>query len=158
MTDRKARHRLARGMRGEQGGAFVEMALLLPVLTLLLVGAGEFGRLAYYAIEVASAAHAGAQYGAESHITAANTSAIQSAAASDAVNLTQVATLTTTVTTSCVCSSGAAITCATAATCTARIIEYVQVNTSAPVSTLFTYPGLPTSYTLKGAATMRVEQ
>jgi hypothetical protein len=31
------------------------------------------------------------------------------------------------------------------------------VNTSAPVNSMFRYPGLPTSYTLLGQAVMRIE-
>jgi hypothetical protein len=62
---------------------------------------------------------------------------------------------------SCVCTSGASITCANAATtCVSpgRVLQYVTVNTTASLNTLFQYPGLPTTLTLAGKAQMRVEQ
>jgi len=48
------------------GQAMLELALVLPVLLLLTIGLIEFGRVAYYSIEVSDAARAGAQYGAQS--------------------------------------------------------------------------------------------
>ena len=140
------------------GQALVELALMFPIFLLLIVGAAEFGRLAYAAIEVANAARAGAAYGAQSHITASDTAGIQLAATQDAPNITGV---TATSINSCACSSGGTITCSTALTACpspARIIEYVSVNTTATVGPLFNYPGLPHTFTLTGQATMRVEQ
>ena len=69
-------HRIVRfacGRTGNQTGqALVELSLTLPILFLLLMGAAEFGTLAYSAIEVANAARAGVAYGAQSHVTAAD--------------------------------------------------------------------------------------
>lgn len=48
----------------EQGSALVELALSLPVLCLILLGAAEFARVAYASIEVTNAAHAAAIYAA----------------------------------------------------------------------------------------------
>jgi Flp pilus assembly protein TadG len=142
----------------DRGGSLLEIAFLMPVLLMMLVGAAEMGRVAYYAIEVNSAARAGAEYAAQNHATAANTTNIVLAASTDAAN---VGALTTTATTSCTCTSGTTITCSNAGTtCTspARIEEFVQVSTSATISPIFHYPGLPLSYSLSGHATMRVEQ
>jgi hypothetical protein len=61
---------------------------------------------------------------------------------------------------SCSCSDGTAVTCANAGTtCLSpgRIIEAVQVNTTAPINTVFKFPGIPNSMTLRGYALMRVE-
>lgn len=147
---------LRRVCRGNRGHAFVELALLMPVFTLLIVGSAEFARLAFAGIEVADAARAGAEYGAQNHGTAQNTSGMQSAATNDSPNVTNI---TATASTFCTCSDGTSITCANAAAnCSARIIEYVQVNTSAVVNPTFHIPGLPSTYTLKGEAAMRVEQ
>jgi Flp pilus assembly protein TadG len=146
---------------GSSGSSLVELALIMPVFTLLLAGAAEFSRLAYFGNEVMNAAHAGAAYGAQTSATASNTAAIQAAASNDAPNLTAIATLTTTPTIVCTCSNGTAITCANAATTClspARTIKFVQVRTSAPVSTPFSVPGLPTSFTLRGKAVMRIER
>jgi Flp pilus assembly protein TadG len=142
----------------EIGASLVELALMMPIFTVLLLGAAEFARLAYAYIEISNAARAGAAYGAQSHATASNTANIELAATNDGANLSG---LSATASTSCACSSGTSITCATAATaCVSpyRIIESVQVNTSASVSPLIHCPGLPTTYTLQGQAAMRVEQ
>jgi hypothetical protein len=40
----------------------------------------------------------------------------------------------------------------------ARLILFVQVNTSAAVSSVFQYPGIPRSITLRSQAIMRVAQ
>lgn len=142
----------------DPGQALVELALIFPILILLLVGAAEFGRLAYDAIEVANAARAGVAYAAQTHITASDTAGIQLAATQDAPNLTGI---TATPANFCACSTGGIITCSTALTSCpspARIIEYVQVDTTATVGPLFNYPGIPHSFTLTGQAIMRVEQ
>ncbi len=144
--------------RNDRGQALVELALMFPIFILLLVGAAEFGRLAYAAIEVSNAARAGASYGAQSHITASDFTNIQLAATQDALNVSGVSA---TAADSCACSSGGTITCSTALTsCPSpnRIIEYVQVNTSGTIDPLFHYPGLPTTFTLTGQSIMRVQQ
>ena len=146
-------------MGNDCGQALVELALLFPVFILLLVGAAEFGRLAYAAIEVANAARAGAAYGAQTHLTASYTTIkIPLAATQDAPNVTGIKA---TASNSCDCSSGSTISCTYALSLCpspARIIEYVHVNTTATVDTMFNYPGLPHTFTLTGQATMRVEQ
>lgn len=146
------------GKRSDTGQSLVELALMFPIFILLLVGAAEFGRLAYAAIEVSNAARAGASYGSLSHITASDFPNIELAATTDAANLTGV---TATATNFCACSTGGTITCSTALTSCpspARIIEYVQVNTSASFDPLFHLPGIPTTFPLSGQAIMRVEQ
>jgi Flp pilus assembly protein TadG len=149
---------LAVTWRSDRGSSLVEVSLLMPLFLLMLIGAAEMGRVAYYAIEVNSAARAAAEYAAENHATSVNTTNIALAATTDAAN---VGAVTTQVTTSCICSSGTTITCANAGTlCVspARIEEFVQVSTSATINPVFNYPGLPVSYALSGQATMRVEQ
>jgi Flp pilus assembly protein TadG len=148
-------------MCNDVGQALVELALLFPVFILLLVGAAEFGRLAYAAIEVSTAARAGVAYGAQSHITASDYAGMQLAATQDAPN---VAGISATATNSCACSSAPStpVSCTTVVTSCSpaplHSLEYVQVNTTATVGPLFNYPGLPHTFTLTGQATMRVEQ
>jgi Flp pilus assembly protein TadG len=145
-------------VRNDCGGAFVELALIMPMFTVLLAGAADFARLAYAGIEVSNAAHAGVQYGAQNRITALDIAGMKTAATNDGPDVTS---LRATASNSCVCTNGTSITCANAATACvspARTLQYVQVNTSAAVSPLFHYPGLPTTFNLQGQATMRVEQ
>jgi Flp pilus assembly protein TadG len=144
------------GVRSNTGQSLVELALMFPIFIILLIGAAEFGRLAYAAIEVSNAARAGASYGSLSRYRAADLSDIELAATQDAGNLTGV---TATATDFCACSTGGTITCLTAlTTCPspARVIAYVQVNTSASFDPLFHLPGLPTTFPLAGQAIMRV--
>ena len=144
--------------RDDKGQAFVELALVLPIFILLLVGTAEVGRIAFASIEVSNAARAGVSYGAQNHSTASDTSGIQTAATQDGPDLTDLQAVATQ---ACTCSSGTSITCANAGTnCLApnRIIEYVQVQTSAVVGTVFKFPGIPNSITLRGYAMMRVAQ
>jgi|SRR5271168_2840165 len=141
------------------GQAFVELALVLPIFILLLVGAAEVGYLAYVSIEVSNAARAGVAYGAQNHATASDTANIQLAAQKDAPNITS---LTTPIVTQvCYCSPSTSISCASAGTTClspSHIIEYVEVQTSAPVNTVFHFPGIASSVTFRGYAIMRVEQ
>lgn len=48
--------------RGEQGGAMVEFAILLPILLLLFAGATELGRLFFTYTSLAKATKVGARY------------------------------------------------------------------------------------------------
>lgn len=146
-------------VRSDIGQAFVELALVFPIFLLLLVGAAELGRMAFASIEVSNAARAGVAYGAQNHFTASDLGNIRLAATQDAPDITSMAPPN--VTLSCSCSNGATITCANAGTnCVspARIIESVQVKTSATVDTVFHLPGIPNSVTFRGQATMRVQQ
>ena len=153
-------------LRDNIGQAFVELALVLPIFILLLVGAAEIGRLAYASIEVSNAARAGVAYAAQSHTTAQDSANIQLAATTDAPNITN---LTATPSYSCSCESTGGVftapgSCAGISTAAgscpspSRIVLYVQVTTSAPINTMFHYPGIPNSITLRGFASMRAEQ
>src|ERR1700722_1435341 len=94
-------------VRSDVGQAFIELALILPVLVLLIIGAAELGRLAYASIEVSNSARAGVAYGAQNHITASDTTGIQVAARNDSTDIAS--TATPVVTLSCSCSDGTAI-------------------------------------------------
>lgn len=170
-------------LRKDSGSALVELALTVPVLMFMMIGAAELGRMAYYAIEVQNAARAAVAYGSEGLNTQADSSGMTIAADDEAPN---VGDLTVTATQSCVCqtingSTGAVVsdgsqqsasTCAgttetivgTCTTATAgdytNIVQYVNVTTTATVRTMFNYHwlglGIPSTYTLNGYAQMRV--
>lgn len=142
--------------RDEAGSSLIELALLLPIFATILVGSVEVAQLAYASIEVTNAARAGAEYGAQTHDTAVDSTGMQNVATAAGPN---VGNMQATATTFCTCSDGVSITCANAGTsCSARINEYVQVNTSASVTSVFHIAGLPRTITLKGVAVQRVEQ
>jgi Flp pilus assembly protein TadG len=140
----------------ESGQAIVEFALTMPVLVLLLLGAAEFGRVAYASIEVSNAAKAAAQYAAQGPGAAGDTAGMQAFAQADAANLTG---LTATSSFTCVCSDGTATTCANAeTTCPGAGSSpetIITVQTQASINPLIYVPGLPKTYTLYGRAVQK---
>jgi Flp pilus assembly protein TadG len=166
--------RICRSSHGEEGAAFVELALSLPLLIFMLLGAIEFARCAYAAIEVVNAAHAAAIYAASS--TAASTDyacsagsctgGIANAATADSGNLFGVdAVSVTSVTPSCTCAntSYTPSSCSDNATCTnnnTAMVTTVTVQTQCTYRPLFnakvggfSYPG---PFTMTGNSTQVV--
>ena len=151
-------YRRRRRLSEECGQSMVEVALMLPFLITLFIGIADFGWLAYCYIEVANAANAGAHYAAQTVIDSADLNGIQAAVSADAGNLTGV---TSTVSLACTCSDGATtVTCTSFSACVVphRVVDNVTVNTQVTVKPLFRFPGLGSTVTLKGSATMRVEE
>ena len=149
------------------GQAFVELALVLPMFILLVVGGAEIGRLAYADIEISNAARAGVAYAMQSHTTASDNAGIAAAAKQDAPDIPGLVVDNPAVLT-CYCETSAGATTAFSScnstvtnttTCPSPsvIVEYVQVNTSASIDTAFHFPGIPNTLTLRGKAVMRVE-
>ena len=152
-------------LSADRGQGLIELALTLPLLILILMGGAEFARFAWASIETSNAARAGAQYGAQTNITAVDTAGIQTAALNDGVNLSG---LTATSSFWCACSTapttqlpGTLNGCHDALTnCVSPgvIINYVQVNTTSTITPLFHWPGLPTTFTANASAVMEVAQ
>ncbi|HET7103808.1 MAG TPA: TadE/TadG family type IV pilus assembly protein [Terracidiphilus sp.] len=146
---------------GEAGQALIELALVMPVFIIMLVGAAELVRVAYAAIEVSNAARSAAQYGCQNGSTALDPTAMQAVASADAGNL---ANVNTTVAYACKCAAagvGTSIACTQAAsdTCTTGggyVVTNLVITTSANVSPLVHLPGLPNTYTLRGYAVHEV--
>lgn len=74
---------LTRLLRSEDGAGFIEFAIVLPVLVLLLIGIIETGRYMAFAVRLGNAAHAGAQFAAQGVTYSNNASAIADAACND---------------------------------------------------------------------------
>ncbi len=143
--------------RGQAGQSVLEIALLAPVLLLLLVGAIEIGRYAYFAIEATSAARAGVQYGAQSLADSKDVAGIKVAGSNDAPDLIQ---LNVTANNLCACSNSPShyVRCPAQRCGAGHPVVFLQVNTTAQVPSLFHYPGLPATFTANGQAIMRVAQ
>ncbi len=124
--------------RRERGQSLVELALVLPLLMLVILGAIDFGRVFYASMTVAGAARNGAQYASENPT---DTTGIQSAALDDAGSLDPAPTVTV---------SGP--------TSDGNGGEYVRVQVDHEFSTLIPWPGLPSSIEISRAVTMRVAQ
>jgi Flp pilus assembly protein TadG len=144
------RHSFSLNARSD-GSSLLEAALVMPVLILLLAVAVDAGRAYYLAIEVSSAAHAGAIYGAQNP---GDTSGMVSAAKLEAPDIS---ILNATATYGCECHDGSSNVagCTTPPTCADNYVNYADVATSAVYAPIFPYPGLSTSLTLRGYAAMR---
>jgi Flp pilus assembly protein TadG len=150
------------GMR-EAGQSLVELALVTPLLVIVLVATVEFGRMAYAKIAVTNAARAGVAYGAQNVFKAVDLTGMQNAALNDGADIAGWKTNAFTATASkfCMCSNGNQISCASAATsCMTpnRSTIYVEVDTQVNVNSMFSFAGLPSTYTVNGKAIMRVQQ
>jgi Flp pilus assembly protein TadG len=142
-------------LNGDQGGALVEMALTIPLLLALLLGAAEFGMASYAAVEVENAAMAGVQYGTSSPNASGDITGIQNAAANDAANITLG---TTTVSHTCICANGTTSTCLPT-DCTGSHPETIlKVQTQTTFTPGINVPGFPTSFTIYGQAVQKVLQ
>jgi Flp pilus assembly protein TadG len=146
-----------RASKGERGQSMIELALLLPIMLLVLLGVIEFGRAAYFYIEVADAAKAGAQYGAQNMANAENQPAILQAAQNDAVDLgSNLNNMTTFITCACP-GTGTASPCGVGLGCSYPTV-YLTVNLQYPLSTLFSYPGIPTTFSINNYSTTMVQR
>jgi Flp pilus assembly protein TadG len=157
--------KLRRRFASESGQSLVELALLVPVLLLLVLGIVEMGRYTYLSILLGNAAESGALYGAQSLAQSADTTGIQNAAQADFQNGQSLPGLTVTSTNACGCDSGGTTTSAacggtiTAGTCAVgHWVVTVQVTATGNFSSLFRYPGIPASLTVSRTATLRVKQ
>ena len=147
--------------RSEEGSALVELALSLPMLCIMLLGAAEFARLAYASIEVSNAAHAAAVYAASSSDAVSDTAGIKKAAGTDAPNLAGSSALTVNdPTTSCQCSDGTSVACTDNVTCPGSnlpIITTVTVTTQSTFSPMISLPGWKQlTFTLQGKSSQVV--
>src|SRR5271169_6845725 len=87
----------------EAGSSLIELALVLPVLFLLVLGVVDFGRAYYLAIEVSQAAHTAALYGSQNP---SDTIGMQNAAVADAQDVPNFTTSSVTAVFGCECADG----------------------------------------------------
>ena len=140
----------------QRGVALVEIAIIIPFLLLLAIGAIELGRYANYANLAANAAHAGVQYGAQSLASASDTAGMQNAAKIDWGTATG---FTATASHFCKCSDGTASTCLyTDCPLPLHRILWVQVVVTGSLNSILAYPALPRTFAISKTAIMRVDQ
>lgn len=146
----------------EEGSALVELAVSLPLLSIMLLGSAEFARLAYASIEVSNGAHAAAMYAASSLAASSDSGGITNAANADAANLSGGNAISvTSVTTACTCANTTYTpsSCSDNSTCTnnnTSMVTAVTVQTQSTFSPLIHRPGGALSYTLHGTSTQVV--
>jgi Flp pilus assembly protein TadG len=140
---------------GEKGSAFVELALFMPVLLLMLVGAVDFSRVFNASVTLANAAEVGALYGSRSISASSDTAGMQTAATNDGKDLTG---MTATATNYCSCGSGPAQSCpATGCSGSSPAHRYAKVQATYTFKPLFPIPGIPSSVPMTRTAVMRVQ-
>ena len=142
-------------LRDETGAALIELAVLLPLLLLLVLGIGDFGRGLYWGITLTHAARAGAQYGAQSIAKSADSSGIQQAAQNEAQNIGTISVSSAVV---CQCPGGSNVSC-TSTTCAGYGAPQVSVlvTTSTTFNTVAPWPGVPRTTALSRTATVRLQ-
>lgn len=150
----------------EEGQALVETAFSVSLMVAMILGAVEFGRVAFAAIEINNAAKAAAQYGSQNHSTALDQSGMLQAAQNEFATPTAVSLSSPSGTSgySCVCAdTGATASCTnnslTSPACPGSYVEMtLTVQAQSTFHPLFSVPGLPTSYNLVGTAQQDVLQ
>jgi Flp pilus assembly protein TadG len=151
----RSRIQVSAGRRGTQrGNAMIEFALCAVLLMLVTVGVTDFARLFTVADTAASAAAAGAGYGALSPAHWSDFAGMQTAALNDAGNATGVTAVGSN---TCYCSMGGdPITCP--ASCNIGTpMTYVTVRVTVPYTTYFTYPWMPNLPSITTSSSVRVQ-
>ena len=153
-------------MTSPRGASAVELAVSIPVLVVILVGAIDFGRVFYTAMGLTNAARAGAQYGSQNNVKSTDTAGMQSTAQTSAQNDLGTITAAASQTCGCVPNSPAnenyAVSAPTPNTClgtcsSGHLVVFVTVTASKVLSTLALYPGIPRTLTINRASRVRVQ-
>jgi len=154
--------------RADRGGALVELAVVMPLLVIVFVGAADFARTFYLAMELTNGARAGAQYGSYNSALSGDTAGMQTTA-TGAMNVTGA---TAAASRFCQCASDTGSFSATSPTANdcispvatscpgGHLVVTVTVTTSSTFTTIigFGLPGFMRSMSLSRAATLRVIQ
>lgn len=140
--------------RSTRGTVSVELAFFIPVALVLITGAIEFGRLGLEQVRLASAAHAGAQYGIYDLSSAGDIDGIINAVRIDADDMTNALTVTAAKT--CRCPDGTVQACNITCADGKYAPLYVDVSVTEAVDLWFGFPGIPSSITLAANSSMRL--
>lgn len=143
----------------ERGQNLVELAVIITVLLLLVLGVIDLGRALYIKVEIANSARAGALYGSQSPSAAADNTGITYAVQHESADLSGLITATSS-SYACYCSGGAQQLCSSPSSIcgTVPLIGWVTVTTQATYTPWLHVPffGLPNTYTIEGFAEMPV--
>jgi Flp pilus assembly protein TadG len=153
-----------RHVRSQAGQALVELAFVLPILVLLILGVIEIGRYAYISILVGNAARSGAAYGAQNLSTNGDTTGINNAANNDFLS-NGMSGLTTTSFNTCGCDVNGTVSSDTQGNCTpgappacagGHWVITLHVTSTGQFNGLFNFLGA-TAPTITQTAIMRVQ-
>ena len=136
------------------GSALVELALVLGLLLLILMGTIDFARIFFAGVTAVDAARACVQYGSQSNTYTGDFTGMQAAADENAQDLSAT---TPSSQRFCKCENGNDVNCVTE-TCTEGAPQiYVQVEMQSTFNTLVDFPGIPSVTGLTRKATFRVQ-
>ena len=136
------RRRLNARNRSDRGQALVELAMIAPVLIILMLGVIDYGRVYFAYISVTNGARIGADYAAIGPTQAADTAAIKAAALGDTTDLLNLSP------------TNPEVTVVTASDSQGSL--YADVTMTYTFTTLFPWPGLPTSIDIERTVRSRV--
>ncbi len=151
---RRVRSLAARFWSSTDGGATVELAVMIPVIALLGVGSFDFGRLALEKMAANSAARAGAQFGTLDFATAGNINGIVQAARDDAGDANN--ELDVTARMFCFCPGQGELVCTATCADDSFSMMYVEVTVADDYDLLMDYPGIASPYPIQSTVRMRV--
>ena len=140
--------------RGAAGNVTIEFGILILILVSLAIGAFDFGRLGYRKIAITSAARAGAQYGTQDLVTAADTAGMIQAARNDIQDTGDA--LNIAARQYCDCPGQGEVACTVTCNDGSYSLMYVEVTVPDQVNFLFPYPGITSPQAVASTSTMRV--
>lgn len=147
----------------QRGNAVVEMAVSVPLLLMMVMGAIDFGRLFFEGMVVKNASHVSAFYGAQEMRYATDTVGIRNAATNEAVDIDSF-TASHEMICECLGANGAYDTGSTQASCgeadcgvygAPRV--YIKTRTEKTFLTMGWYPGIPQSTPISANGWVRVQ-
>jgi Flp pilus assembly protein TadG len=132
----------------------IEFGLCAVVLMLITVGITDFARLFTVADMAASAAAAGAGYGALSPAHWSDYTGMQTAALNDTGNARGVTAVGSN---TCYCTLGGDPTTCPASCGTGTAMTYITVRVTVPYTSYFSYPWMPTLPSMSSTSSVRVQ-
>jgi Flp pilus assembly protein TadG len=144
----------ARRRGTQRGNAMIEFGLCAVVLMLITVGITDFARLFTVADMAASAAAAGAGYGALSPAHWSDYTGMQTAALNDTGNARGVTAVGSN---TCYCTLGGDPTTCPASCGTGTAMTYITVRVTVPYTSYFSYPWMPTLPSMSSTSSVRVQ-
>ncbi len=143
----------------QRGSALIELVLVVTVLSIVILGSIDFGRIAYMAMALTNAARAGAMVGSQSASDSNNFTAMRNAASASAS--ADIGAITASATRSCECDVGGVVTvmanCPPTGVCAGVVRIRVSVTASKTFNMLAPFRGLPSSVNLSRTAIMRAQ-
>ncbi len=139
--------------KNNRGTASVEMALMVPLLVIVALGAVDLGKIFYDVVSVTGAARAGLSYGSLDEGKSQDYTKITEYATADAYNVANGISLE--VGQVCKCNDGSEIDCETGSCSEGASRLYSKVSASKTFETSLPYPGIPSSFEITRESYMR---